>query len=33
MYDEAIKIDPKFAMAYDNKGSNNNIIILIRNFA
>ena len=32
MFDEAIKIDPKFAIVYNNKGSTKNIII-IRIFA
>ena len=29
MYDEALKIDPKFAVAYNNKGRSINIIIII----
>ena len=33
MYDQAIKIDPKFASAYDNKGTANNIITIHRKFA
>ena len=33
MFDEAIKIDPKFAIVYNNKGSTKNIIIIIRIFA
>ena len=32
MYDEAIKLDPKYADVYNNKGSIN-IIIINRNFA
>ena len=33
MYDEAIKIDPKFVHAYNGKGSTLNINNINRNFA
>ena len=33
MYDEAIKIDPKFVNAYNGKGSTININIINRKFA
>ena len=33
MYDEAIKIDHKYAAAYNNKGSNYYIVIMNRKFA
>ena len=33
MYDEAIKIDPKFVYAYNGKGSTININIINRKFA
>ena len=33
MYDEAIKIDPKYAYVYNNKGSAININNINRNFA
>ena len=33
MYDQAIKIDPKFAEAYYNKGLTINIITINRKFA
>ena len=32
MYDEAIKIDPNYAAAYNNKGSNYYNVIINRNF-
>lgn len=33
MYDKAIEIDPKFAMAYNNKGSNCQYLYNNRNLA
>ena len=33
MYDEAYKIDPKYVLAYINKGSNYYIVIINRKFA